>query len=86
MKKNHRAQSEQSGSIGINSNAEARSRTEQISNARGAKWWDVSAGMYEEGDLRGIVAEAIAKSTDPYYAFLEFGIIKNAAEFFNNLD
>lgn len=41
---------------------------------------------YEEGDLRGIVAKARANSIDPYHALLENGVIKSAAEFFEQDD
>jgi hypothetical protein len=41
---------------------------------------------YEEGDLRGIVAKALAGSIDPYRALLENGVIKSAAEFFEQDD
>lgn len=41
---------------------------------------------YEEGDLRGIVAEARAGSINPYHALLENGVIKSAAEFFEQDD
>jgi hypothetical protein len=41
---------------------------------------------YEEGDLRGIVAKALAGSIDPYHALLETGVIKSAAEFFEQDD
>lgn len=40
--------------------------------------------IFEEGDLRGIVAEGLAESIDPYEALLRAGVIKKAAEFFNN--
>ena len=41
-----------------------------------------SVVIYEEGDLRGAVAEALARSAEPYRALSEMGVIKNAAEFF----
>lgn len=41
---------------------------------------------YEEGDLRGIVAKARDNSIDPYHALLENGVIKSAAEFFEQDD
>jgi hypothetical protein len=41
---------------------------------------------YEEGDLRGIVAKALAGSINPYHALLENGLIKSAAEFFEQDD
>ena len=41
---------------------------------------------YEEGDLRGIVAKALAQSIDPYHALLEADVIKSAAEFFEQDD
>lgn len=44
------------------------------------------AVIYEEGDLRGIMAKALATSTNPYLALLESGVIKNAAEFFDSND
>lgn len=85
MKKIHENRSEQSTSPGVSSDAET-SRdqdTKPVNAARKPKGRRSSADCYEEGDLRGILAEALAKSTDPYQELLESGVIKNAAEFLN---
>jgi hypothetical protein len=85
MKRIHENHSEQSNSFGVSSDAKtSRNRDTKPSNARGnPKKRRAYAVDYEEGDLRGIVAEALAKSTDPYRALLESGVIKSAAEFLN---
>jgi hypothetical protein len=73
----------------VNINSEAKtlqSGAERMSNVRSKKKGHTSAVIYEEGDLRGIVVGAQAKSTDPYRALLESGVIKNAAEFFDGSD
>lgn len=54
------------------------------SNKRRRKREDPS--LYEEGDLRRIVAEGLAKSIDPYSALLAAGVIKRADEFFEDCD
>lgn len=85
MKKTHEKPS--GNSVNINSEAKTlQSGDERTSNARSQKKRRISAIIYEEGDLRGIVAGAQATSTDPYRALLESGIIKNAAEFFDDSD
>lgn len=73
----------------VNINSEAKtlqSGAERTSNARSQKKRRVSIVIYEEGDLRGIVARAQSTSTDPYCALLESSVIKNAAEFFDGSD
>jgi hypothetical protein len=86
MKKTQEKHSEQNNSVGVNSDAKTiQSSVERTSNiTRGQKKRRPLDVTYEEGDLRGIVAEALAKSTDPYIALSESGVIKNAAEFFNS--
>jgi hypothetical protein len=42
--------------------------------------------LYDEDDLRRIVAEGRAKSIDPYNALLASGVIKMADEFFEDGD
>lgn len=88
MKKTHEKHSEWNNSVGINSDARTiQSSVERTSNTmRGQKNRRSSPMSYEKGDLRGIVAEALAKSTDPYIALSESGVIKNAAEFFHSSD
>lgn len=41
---------------------------------------------YEDGDLRGIMAKALAGSDDLYQVLKASGVIKNAAEFFDGSD
>ena len=53
-------------------------------SARGGGRKRISAGTYEAGDLRGIIADAKTKSIDPYRALLEADVIRNAAEFYND--
>ena len=82
MKKTH--EKPLGSSVNINSGAKTlQSGSERTSNARSKKKRRTSVVIYEEGDLRGIVAGAQATSTDPYRVLLESGVIKNAAEFFD---
>lgn len=88
MMKIHEKDFEQSDTLGVSSDAKtSRNRnTKPFNTGINPKRRRTSAVSYEEGDLRGILAEALAKSTDPYRAFLEAGIVKNAAEFLNSRD
>jgi len=85
MKKIHENHSEQSTSLGVSSDAKtSRNKDTKLLNApRNSKRPRTSDISYEEGDLRGILAEALANSIDPYHALLKSGVIKNAAEFLN---
>lgn len=87
MKKLRKNHSKQDSSSGVNPDATMiRASITRTSNARSPKRQHTSAVSYEDGDLRGIVAAALAKSSDPYCALLESGVIKNAAEFFDSND
>ncbi len=88
MKKPNGNYSERSNPSGGYSGAETLHRAAEstsTSKRRQRKRQD-PAVVYEEGDLRGIVAGALATSTDPYLVLLEAGVIKNAAEFFDSND
>lgn len=63
-----------------------RHEVKDVSHHRSRKKPRETSITYEEGDLRGIVAAALTKSTDPYRALCEAGVIKDAAEFFDNAD
>jgi hypothetical protein len=84
-KKTGEKHSEQSDSFGNHTKAKTLQHVIQhIPNVeRRPKKQHHSVVIYEEGDLRGIVAEASARSIDPYRALFESGVIKNAAEFFD---
>ena len=86
VKKAHENRLEQNVSPGVNSGAETRQSgfEHPINVTGGQKQRRSSAVIYEEGDLRGIVAKTLAESKDPYCALSEAGVIKNAAEFFND--
>lgn len=86
MKKSHREHDEPSNPLGSHVVARpARDIVELISNAKGLREKRAyPAVVYEEDDLRGIVAEALARSSEPHRALSEVGVIKNAAEFFYN--
>ena len=84
MKKIHHTHSEKRDSISTNSDTNVvESSAEQIPGAGTPKRRRSCTVGYEEGDLRGLVAEALTKSTDPYHALLEADVIKDAAEFFD---
>jgi hypothetical protein len=87
VKKTQEKYPERNGSAGTNSGEETiQSRVERPSKTTGGpKQSRSSAVIYEEGDLRGIVAEALAKSIDPYRALSEAGVIKDSAEFFDGV-
>jgi hypothetical protein len=87
MKKLRKNPSEQDSSFAVNLDTTiVRASIMKTSNARSRKRQHTSAVSYEDGDLRGIVAAALAKSSDPYCALLESGVIKNATEFFDSND
>lgn len=88
MKKIHENHSEQSNSLGVSSDTKtSRNRdTKPSTVTRNSKKRRAYVVDYEVGDLRGIVAEALAKSTDPYRALFESGVVKSAAEFLNSSD
>jgi hypothetical protein len=84
MKKIHHTHSDKGDSTSTNSDTNVvESSAEQIPSARTPKRRRGCTVRYEEGDLRGLVAEALAKSKDPYRALLEADVIKDAAEFFD---
>lgn len=88
MKKAQRKHLEQIGTTGKYRVSEPPQApvTERTSNAKKHQKKRVDPEIYEEGDLRRIVAEGHHRSIDPYSALLEAGVIKRADEFFEDGD
>lgn len=60
--------------------------TERSSQSKKRRRKREDPGLYDEDDLRRIVAEGRAKSIGPYDALLAAGVIKMADEFFEDGD